>query len=141
MLEQIRKEPCKKVQTFDAQKHPNGFLLELYKDGPKTTLYLTAATPGAQKGYHLHTRRSSHLVCVRGQMKVTVVEGRQNVVHVLDARTPERLFVPTNVWILYENVGEEEGWMINFPSPPYDPDLVGEQQEKTPGEIAAQLGA
>lgn len=139
MIEEVRKEPCRRVVTLDSAKRENGFLVELYKDGPKTTAYLTAARPGAFKGYHLHTVRSSHLVCIRGRMKIIVVEGKRRVEHILDAATPERLSIPTNVWIGYENIGAEEAWMINVPQPAYDPDLKGEQLEKTPAEIAAQL--
>lgn len=139
MLEEVKKEPCKKVMTRDARGNPNGFLIELYKDGPKTTVYLTAAFPKAFKGYHLHTVRNSRLVCLKGRMKVTVVEGATKQEHLLDAETPERLFLPTNVWIGYENVGEEEAWMMNVPVPPYDPALKDEQREKTPEEILSQL--
>ncbi|MDP3685876.1 MAG: WxcM-like domain-containing protein [bacterium] len=139
MLEQIRREPCKKVATADAHGEPNGFLVELYKDGPKTLLYLTAAYPKAFKGYHLHTVRASHYVCLKGTMKITVVEGTRKVEHILDGQQPERLLLPTNVWIGLENIGEEEAWLINFPNPPYDPDLKGEQQDKTPDEIERQL--
>lgn len=139
-LTAVRKEPCKRVETHDSFGSPNGFLVELYKDGPKTTLYLTAAFPKAFKGYHLHAVRSSHLVCVKGRMKITIVDGTEKVEHVLEGSRPERLFIPTNVWIGYENVGDGEAWMLNFPSPPYDPSLKGEQLEKTREEIAAQRG-
>lgn len=141
MIEQVRKERCTRVSTVDAAGQSNGFLVELYKEGPKTTLYLTGAFPRAFKGYHLHTMRSSHYVCLRGKMNITVVEGNTKVEHILDATAPERLFLPTNVWIGLENIGDEEAWLINFPDPAYDPVLKGEQQEKTPAEIAAQLGA
>lgn len=139
MLERVRREPCKRVATSDAGGTPNGFVVELYKDGPKTTLYLTAAYPKAFKGFHLHTLRSSHYVCLKGTMKITIVEGAKKVEHVLDAAQPERLLVPTHVWIGLENVGDEEAWLVNLPDPAYDPDLKGEQQEKTPEEIERQL--
>lgn len=139
MLERVRREPCKKVTTADSAGAPNGFLIELYKNGSTTTVYLTAALPKAFKGYHRHTVRSSHLVCLKGKMKVTIVEGAQRVEHLLDSATPERLLIPTGVWIGYENIGDEEAWMVNFPEPAYDPSLKGEQQEKTQQEIAEQL--
>lgn len=139
MIERVRREPCRRVTTQGSDGGPNGFLIELYKDGPKTTLYLTAAYPKAFKGYHLHTVRSSHLVCLKGRMKISVVEDAQMVTHVLDGSAPERLFIPVNVWIGYENIGEEDAWMLNFPDPPYDPRLVEEQREKTRSEIAEQL--
>lgn len=139
MLERVQKEPCKKVTTMDRGGQPNGFLVELYKEGDKTSLYLTATYPKGFKGYHLHTVRSGHLVCVRGRMKITIVEGIRKVEHILSGDRPERLRVPTGVWVGYENVGEEEGWILNFPSPAYDPTRKGEQQEMTREEIAQQL--
>lgn len=139
MLERVRREPCKKVTTVDSQGEPNGYLVELYKDGRHTVAYLTAASPKAFKGFHLHTVRASHYVCLKGTMKITVVEGRQKVEHVLSAVNPERLFLPPGVWIGLENIGDEEAWLINLPQPPYDPALKGEQQEKAPADIAAQV--
>lgn len=140
MIEQIRRERCKSVTTVDTKGAPNGSLVELFKDGAKTLLYLTATHPTAFKGYHLHTVRSSHYVVLKGTMKITVVEGTRKVEHTLSAENPERLFVPTNVWIGLQNIGDDEAWLVNFPSPPYDPQLKDEQQEKTPEEIAKQLG-
>jgi len=139
MLEQIRREPCKKVTTADNQGTPNGFLIELYKDSGKTLVYLSAAYPKAFKGYHLHTVRQSHYVCLKGTMKVTIVEGKKKVEHILGADRLERLLIPTNVWIGLENIGEEEAWLLNFPNPPYDPALSGEQQERTRADVEQRV--
>ncbi|MDO8512672.1 MAG: WxcM-like domain-containing protein [bacterium] len=140
MIEQITKESCKRVTTYvTGTKEPNGHLIELYKDGDKTVTYLTVALPGAFKGYHLHNQRQSHYVCLRGKVKITIVEGKQKVEHILDSATPERLLLPTNVYIGIENIGTEEVWLINFPHPAYDPTIKGEQEDKTPAEIEAQL--
>ena len=140
MIEQITKEPCKRVTTYaTGTKDPNGHLVELYKDGDKTVAYLTVALPGAFKGYHLHNQRQSHYVCLRGKVKITVVEGKQKVEHILDSATPERLLLPTKVYIGIENIGTEEVWLINYPHPAYDPTLKGEQEDKTPAEIEAQI--
>lgn len=139
MLEQIRREPCKKVITKDGQGNPNGFLIELYKDGDKTVAYLTAAYPKAFKGYHLHSVRSSHYVCLKGAMKITVVEGTKKVEHILRGDQPERLFLPTNAWIGLENIGDEEAWLINYPNPAYDPNLKGEQQDRTREDVESSF--
>jgi dTDP-4-dehydrorhamnose 3,5-epimerase len=142
MIEKIRKESAKKVITKDTSGAENGFLVELYKDGPKTTVYLTAAKPGAFKGYHLHNVRASHYVCIRGKMKITVYENPEKsekpvpkVEHILDANNPERLWLPTDVYIGLQNIGDEEAWMINFPEPAYDPSLSGEQLDMSPEQI------
>lgn len=142
MLEKIRKEDCKKVITKDTFGNENGFLIELYKDGPKTTVYLTAAKPGAFKGYHLHKVRASHYVCIKGKMKITVFEDPDKTTtpiakeeHLLDASNPQRLYMPKEVYIGLENIGDEEAWLINFPEPAYDPSLVGEQVDKPREEL------
>lgn len=136
MIAGVRKEPCGKVGTFDIKtKEPNGFLVELYKDREKTLAYLTSAKPGAFKGYHLHTVRQSHYVCIKGRMKITVVKDRQREEYTLDSKNPERLLIPANVYIGLENIADEESWLINLPNPPYDPNLKGEQIDKTREEI------
>ena len=67
-------EEAKKVITRDHSGKENGFLMELFKsyDGKKTEAYLTAAKPGAFKGYHLHRVRAARYVCVKGKMKITL---------------------------------------------------------------------
>lgn len=136
----IHAESCKKVTTYAADsKDENGRLIELFKDGDKTVLYLTVAKPGAFKGYHLHRIRESRYVCLKGKVKITVVDGKEKTEHTLDASAPERLFLPTNVYIGIENIGEEEAWLVNYPNPPYDPSLKDEQLDKTPQEIEQQL--
>ena len=70
MIEHVRKEPAKRVTTNDHAGSENGWLVELFKDGAKTTAYLTAASAGAFKGYHLHRVRAARYVCVRGKMRI-----------------------------------------------------------------------
>nr|AOS95343.1 dTDP-4-dehydrorhamnose 3,5-epimerase [uncultured bacterium] len=133
----VRLEPAKKVTTFAHDGSENGFLVELFKDGAKTTAYLTAAAPGAFKGYHLHRVRAARYVCLRGQMKIIVYIDGKRIEHVLDATRPERLFIPANVATGLQNIGDEEAWLINYPDPPYDPQLRDEQVEYTEAELEA----
>ena len=140
MIDRIGTEPAKKVTTYDHDHNENGWLFELFKDGDKTVAYLTVATPGAFKGYHLHRMRVARYVCVRGRMKIILYSGGpgwKREEHILDAATPTRLFIPINVATGLENIGEEEGWLINYPDPPYDPSLKDEQVEYTQAELEA----
>ena len=146
MIEHVRKEPAKRVTTNDHAGSENGWLLELFKDGAKTTAYLTAASPGAFKGYHLHRVRAARYVCVRGKMRIilytmgAVAGGKTTWTreeHVLDASKPERLFIPKDVATGLENIGDEEGWLINYPDPAYDPELKDEQVEYTQADLEA----
>jgi dTDP-4-dehydrorhamnose 3,5-epimerase-like enzyme len=135
----VTQESAKKVITHDHEGKDNGFLIEMFKDGDKTTVYMSAALPGAFKGYHLHRVRAARYVCLKGKMKIItyeMVEGDwTRSEHILDASDPTRLFIPKNVATGLENIGEEEGWLVNYPDPAYDPSLEDEQVEYSQEEL------
>lgn len=142
MIDEIALEHAKRVTTYDHDGNANGWLLELFKDGEKTVAYLTAAFPGAFKGYHLHRVRAARYVCVRGKMRIILYSGGPNwrrEEHILAAAEPARMFIPTNVATGLENIGDEEGWLVNYPDPPYDPALKDEQVEYTQAELEAGI--
>jgi dTDP-4-dehydrorhamnose 3,5-epimerase-like enzyme len=141
-ISELKIESAKKVQTKDASNQPNGWLMELYKDketGQKTEGYLTAALPGAFKGYHLHRVRAARYVAVKGKMKIICYEQKMGkwepTEFILSADNPQRLFIPKNVATGLENIGAEEAWLINYPDPAYDPSLKDEQVEYTKEEL------
>ncbi len=139
MIDSISEEPAKKVLTRDHGGSENGFLIELFKDSDKTEVYLTAASPGAFKGYHLHRVRAARYMCVKGTMRITLYSRSAGKwvreEHILDASEPKRLFIPKDVATGLENTGDEEAWLINYPDPPYDPSLKDEQVEYTLEEL------
>lgn len=139
MIDKIFSEPAKKVTTKDHSGQDNGFLIELIKDGDKTVAYLTAAKVGAFKGYHLHRVRAARYCVVKGKMLITMYSYRdgqwQKEEKLLDAANPERLFIPKDVATGLENTGDEEAWLVNYPDPPYDPNLKDEQVEYTLEEL------
>ncbi len=137
MIDEVSVAQAKKVITYDHAGRENGWLIELYKDGEKTTAYLTAAAPGAFKGYHLHRIRAARYVCVRGRMKIILYVNGKRQEHVLDAASPQRLFIPPNVATGLQNIGDEEAWLVNYPDPPYDPSLKDEQVEYSEAELEA----
>jgi dTDP-4-dehydrorhamnose 3,5-epimerase-like enzyme len=148
MIEEVQREAAKRVTTYDHGGARNGWLVELYKDGAKTTAYLTAASAGAFKGYHLHRVRAARYVCVRGTMRIilytmgAVAGGKTTWTreeHILGAAKPERLFIPKGVATGLENIGDEEGWLINYPDPAYDPGLSDEQVEYTQADLEAGI--
>lgn len=120
---------CKRVTTCGLDGKENGYLIELVKDGDKTTAYLTVTYPGSFKGYHLHLRRVGNFVVVRGRVKIIIVEERQKKEIILDETNPQRVMIPTMVYTGIQNIGDTDAWMMNFPQPAYDPNDKGEQQE------------
>ncbi len=135
MINKVKVEPAKKVLTYDLSGKENGFLIELFKDGEKTIAYLTCATPGAFKGYHLHRVRAARYVCIKGKMKIILYVNGKREEHILSANNPTRLYIPKNVPTGLENIGSEDAWLINFPEPAYDPNLKGEQVDFTQEEL------
>jgi dTDP-4-dehydrorhamnose 3,5-epimerase-like enzyme len=149
MIDKVREEQAKYVITKDHHGNENGFLIEMFKDeaGEKTEVYLSAAKPGAFKGYHLHRVRAARYVCLKGRMRIILYQqqrgedGKTRWVreeHILDATDisqPKRLFIPKEVATGLENIGDEEGWLVNYPDPPYDPALKDEQVEYTQAEL------
>jgi len=138
----VKTEDAKKVTTRDHAGADNGFLIELFKDkeiGQKTEVYLTAALPGAFKGYHLHRVRAARYVALKGKMRITTYEndGQKwtKTETILDSNAPTRMFIPKNVATGLENIGTEEAWLINYPDPAYDPSLKDEQVEYTKEEL------
>lgn len=133
MISEVTKGSAKKVPTYDLSGKENGFLMELYKDGDKTVAYLTVATPGAFKGYHLHNVRAARYVCIKGTMKIILYVHGKREEHTLNVG--DRLFIPKNTPTGLENIGSEEAWLINYPDPPYDPTLTGEQVDFTQEQV------
>ena len=132
-----RLENAKKVTTHAATGEENGFLVELYKDEQKTTLYLTTTKPGSFKGYHLHRVRAARYVAIKGKMKIILYKPgtAEKEEYILDAEKPTRLFIPNNIATGLLNISDEESWLINYPDPPYDPSLKDEQVEYTEEEL------
>lgn len=137
MIDHVSKEAANRVTTYGHDGNENGWLVELFKDGDLTLAYLTAASPGAFKGYHLHRVRAARYVCVRGRMKIILYVNGRREEHLLDASKPERLFIPPNVATGLHNIGDDEAWLINYPDPPYDPNLKDEQVEYSEAELEA----
>ncbi|MDP3940831.1 MAG: WxcM-like domain-containing protein [bacterium] len=142
MMSNVTVEPARKVKTVDHQKAENGWLMELFKDKEtqlKTEVYMSVAFPGAFKGYHLHRVRTARYICLRGKMRIITYEREGDrwvrTEHILDAQNPQRLFIPSNVATGLENIGTEEGWLINYPDPAYDPSLTDEQVEYSQEEL------
>jgi len=145
-MDKVRTEPAKKVTTYAHDKSENGFLIELFKDketNQKTEAYLTAAFPGAFKGYHLHRVRAARYVALKGKMKITTYQhdGQkwEKTETILDSAAPTRMFIPKDIATGLANIGDEEAWLVNYPDPAYDPGLKDEQVEYTEEELLSGI--
>lgn len=137
MITQVKEEVIKKVPTFDLSKNENGFLIEMFRslDGVKTEVYLSCAKAGAFKGYHLHRVRAARYVCLKGKMKIILYVNGKREEHILTEDNLIRLYIPPMVPTGLKNIGDVDGWLVNYPNPPYDPNLKDEQIDFTQEEL------
>lgn len=134
-------EDTKLALTYGPEGALNGWLKELYKDGDKTLVYMTSIKGGMFKGYHLHRVRNARYFPIAGKMKIVLWRPgtTEREEYILDAANPQRLFIPKDVATGLFSIGEEEGILINFPDPPYDPNLKDEQVEYTEEELKSGI--
>lgn len=132
----MNSDTAKVVNTIDSEGVRNGFLMELKKEGKLTEAYLTVCYPGAVKGYHLHRVREANYVCIIGCILVKMFwleNGR--IRHKLVNMIPgSKLKIDTYVATAIANKSNSVSYIVNFPNPPYDPDMTDEQVEFTEDE-------
>jgi dTDP-4-dehydrorhamnose 3,5-epimerase len=86
--------------------------------------YLSATRPGVVRGPHEHQEQTDFFAFAGpSDFEVTLWDNRvgsptcgQREVLVLGASRPATLLVPPGVVHAYRNVGEVEGWVLNFPN-------------------------
>ena len=127
----------KKVITYNDKGLPNGFLLELQKDGEKTTAYLTCVRMSCFKGYHLHKRRIANYVCIQGAVLVITYHKENDKwirkeKHLIEG---DEYQIGINIPTGLSCTGFEDAWIVNFPSPAYDPNDKDEQVEYTQEQL------
>ncbi len=132
------KTAAKKVKTFDSEGVHNGHLIELGKDGRRTTTYLTTVLPGCFKGFHAHLVREANYTCIRGCVDVILFFRNGHITYSLSADNPEHLHIPLKVPTGLSNTSDEEAWIVNVPIPAYDPLLLDEQVDLDTEEEAAE---
>lgn len=137
----IKIKPCKKVETFDSNKKPNGWLLEIIsgRDGFTKNLrgqvYLTVAAPGQFKGYHLHAAADYFVTCIKGKIRqiIYTASDRRREIE-MGAGDFKTVFLPKGFPHALENIGREEAYVIIYRYPSWSPDFK-EELNIAPGDI------
>lgn len=118
-----------RIATKDPRGNPNGFVVPLWHvdHGPRIDqAYLTTVLPGAQKGPHCHMKRRGHYVCIRGAVLIVTRDPEGNYRSFeMSAETQEHnrgLDIPPGTVSALYNLGDEEAWLLNMPSPPWRSD-------------------
>ena len=114
---------CDKINWFTLEKHltkdisdghTNGVLIPIWKDFEKIVqivpkmLYVTTVNSGETKGPHLHTKRDSYFVCIKGKVIFIVKDhsGKYFEIESSDEK-PTLIQVPKNFSSAHINTGSE----------------------------------
>lgn len=120
-------KPCRLIKTKDRFNRKNGWLLEIDSVRDRFTekilgqVYLTTATPGAVKGFHIHQKKIDHFTCIRGNIKLVVFDGREYRAYPMGERNFITVKVPPRVPHAIYNCGRKEAYIINYCWPAFDP--------------------
>lgn len=122
--EEIKIIKLEKHETKDiVDKHVNGELTVIWRDwddklsvSPKM-IYITSANPWEIKGPHLHTKRDSYFVCIRGKVVFVVrnQDGKYSEIETTEEE-PTMIHVPKNYASAHMNISDEKASILTIAS-------------------------
>jgi hypothetical protein len=124
-----------KFVTKDDENLPNGFLVPIYNvhDGffpagmEPQQVYLTVISPRLIKGPHLHHIRTGCFTCIKGNARfILKTDEGYRVFHSGERYEFRSVIVPTGVPAALQNLGEDEAYVLNMPTPAWTPTMNDE---------------
>jgi dTDP-4-dehydrorhamnose 3,5-epimerase len=125
----------KKFVTRDHQDNANGFLVPIYNIHdeffppgmePKQ-VYLTVINPHQIKGPHLHFIRTGCFTCIKGNARfVLKTANGYEVFYSGEDHEFRSVIVPSGVPAALQNLGSQEAYVLNMPTPAWTPTMNDE---------------
>jgi len=109
---------CIKLEKHDTKdthdSHINGSLTVIWRDWDKILevepkmVYVSSVNPGETKGPHIHTKRDSYFVCIRGKV-VFVAKDADGKYHEIESSEDEPVMVqiPKNIASAHINISDK----------------------------------
>lgn len=123
--------PHPRVTTKDLDGTPNGFLVPVYNihetpiaaEQRPQQVYLTVVSPGSVKGPHLHMKRWGLFTCIKGNVKIVLkTSGGYEETFSGEDHAFTTVQVPAGIPAALQNIGNEDAYVLNMPSPAWRPD-------------------
>lgn len=134
-MENIKIKKNKKHITKNLKDDVNGFVVPIInvhdkfvhdEQWPKQ-VYLTVATPKDIKGPHLHKKRWGLFTCIKGNIKIVIRINDKYEEHFSgEDYSFQTIQVPAGIPAALVNIGEEDAYILNMPSPSWHPDDLDE---------------
>lgn len=125
----IRYVSLEKHDTKDIKDdHVNGTLTVVWRDWDKMIevtpkmVYVSSVFPGEIKGPHLHTRRDSFFVCIRGKV-VFITKDLNGQYHEIESseESPVLVQIPKNHPSAHINISNETATILALANPAWRP--------------------
>ena len=116
-------------QTKDiSDGHVNGSLTVIWRDWDKILevepkmVYVSSVNPGEIKGPHLHTKRDSYFVCIRGKVIFVAKDEKGNYLEIESSeKKPVLIQVPKNFISAHINPTNEVSTILTLANPAWTP--------------------
>lgn len=111
-----------------------GKLMEMLREDDKLfkkfgQVYMTVANPGYAKGWHYHKKQTDNFICVKGEARVGLYDGRENSKtngevneFILGEKNPLLVQIPPGVFHGFESNTDDESIIVNIPTEKYEYD-------------------
>ncbi len=123
------------VKKLDTYLDDRGFLFEILRSDDKEfvkfgQVYLSTTTPGTIKAFHRHFRKTDHITCVAGQVKLVVVDGLEPRIweYHLSPMSPKLITIPPGLWHGWQAIGSVEALLISITTEPHNPEDKDEER-------------
>ena len=121
LIKSIRLETHPTKDVLD--NHVNGSLTVIWRDWDKILpsepkmVYVSTVNPGEKKGPHLHTKRDSYFVCIKGKV-VFIVKDLEGKYHEIESSEDEPVLVqiPKNYPSAHINLSEQASSVLALAS-------------------------
>ena len=116
-------------QTKDiSDGHVNGSLTVIWRDWDKILevepkmVYVSSVNPGEIKGHHLHTKRDSYFVCIRGKVIFVAKDEKGKYLEIESSeKKPVLIQVPKNFISAHINPTNEVSTILTLANPAWTP--------------------
>ena len=131
----IKSKNNKRHETKNSYGEHNGFLIPIYNihegfhddDKTPTQVYLTVVSKGKIKGPHLHFIRTGCFTCIKGNARfILKTSAGYEIFNSGDSNEYKSVIVPIGVPAAIQNIGHEDAYILNMPTPAWTPEMNDE---------------
>jgi dTDP-4-dehydrorhamnose 3,5-epimerase len=131
----IKTKSNPKFITNSQQNQPNGFLVPIFNIHERffesgmepQQVYLTVIGPGQIKGPHLHFIRTGCFTCIKGNVRIILKTSKgYQLFYSGESHDYSSIIVPTKVPAALQNLGDDDAYVLNMPSPAWTPTMNDE---------------